>query len=421
MEATNKTNGYFMMAVLWLAYVTFAMNWVAGSSLTPQITQTFFGGPVDPLIAQLVNYSITTARVFANILAALILLKMGPKKAAGTAIALLMMGLVAIYLPNYWAYTVARMVMAVGGSMVIVYMNPVVANYVTNSKEKLRINAANTVSYNVGAFIVAILFTMFAKQMVANWQLTLTIFASLTLLVFIAWLLKAENFETQTHGDGNSEEYGYKKALKDPFLWRYGLAFASFLTLYVLSLVSFKAIFDQYTSLNGSVTNLLISGFGILGTFVGIRIGNEGVQRKPALVMSGITMVGAFALALFFANINPLMAYVFISISGFAMFIQYPIFLNLPHELKGMTPQKLTIMFGLFWAIAYAGQTIATIIWSFILGKSGYVPAMIFFISVASAYIFLVATFPETRPKEHEAKTRIQKFSLGTILHFGKH
>ena len=44
-----------MMAVLWLAYVTFAMNWVAGSSLTPQITETFFGGPVDPIISQLVK------------------------------------------------------------------------------------------------------------------------------------------------------------------------------------------------------------------------------------------------------------------------------------------------------------------------------------------------------------------------------
>lgn len=80
METNSRKNGYFMMAVLWLAYVTFAMNWVAGSSLTPQITQTFFGGPVNPVISQLVNYSITTARVFANILAALVLMKLGPKK-----------------------------------------------------------------------------------------------------------------------------------------------------------------------------------------------------------------------------------------------------------------------------------------------------------------------------------------------------
>lgn len=217
-----------MMTVLWLAYVTFAMNWVAGSSLTPQITQTFFGGSVNPVISQLVNYSITTARVFANILAALVLMKLGPKKAAGTAIGLLMMGLVAIYLPNYWAYTGARMIMAVGGSMVIVYMNPVVAHYVTSSKVKLRINAANTVSYNIGAFIVAVLFTLFARQMVVNWRLTLTFFASLTILFFAGWLWKAENFEMQEESSDQAETYGYKDALKDGFLWRYGMAFASF-------------------------------------------------------------------------------------------------------------------------------------------------------------------------------------------------
>jgi MFS family permease len=404
----NETKkGYFMLAVLWLSYVTFAMNWVAGSSLTPQITKTFFGGPVDPLISQLVNYSITTARVFANILAAVILMKLGPKKAAGTAIGLLIMGLVAIYLPNYWAYTAARMVMAVGGSMVIVYMNPVVAHYITNSKSKLRMNAANTVAYNAGAFIVAILFTIFAKQMVVNWRLTLTFFASLTILFFVGWLLKAENFDTKESNDGTGEAYGYKDALKDGFLWRYGMAFASFLTLYVLSLVSFKAVFEQYTLLNGSVTNLLISGFGILGTFAGIRIGNKGVPRKPILMLSGIAMVGAFALALVFANQFPLLSYTLIAISGFAMYIQYPIFLNLPHELKGMTAQRLTIMFGLFWALAYAGQTVATIIWSYILGTSGYTPAMIFFIAVSSVYIFLVATFPETRQSEAVAKRRM--------------
>lgn len=405
MSQINHTQkGYFMLAVLWLAYVTFAMNWVAGSSLTPQITATFFGGPVNPIISQLVNYSITTARVFANILAAVVLMKLGPKKAAGTAIGLLMMGLVAIYLPNYWAYTAARMVMAVGGSMVIVYMNPVVAHYITNSQVKLRINAANTVSYNAGAFIVAILFTLFATQMVANWRLTLTCFASLTILFFIAWLWKAESFETQETNGGTAEQYGYMDAIKDGFLWRYGMAFASFLTLYVLSLVSLKSIFEQYTLLNGSVTNLLISGFGILGTFAGIRIGNRGVPRRPTLVLSGIVMVGTFALALVFANLNPLLSYILISLSGFAMYIQYPIFLNLPHELKGMTPQRLTIMFGLFWALAYAGQTLATIVWSYILGSSGYTPAMIFFIAVSSAYIFLVATFPETIQKPAAAK-----------------
>lgn len=394
--------GYFMLAVLWMAYVTFAMNWVAGSSLTPQITETFFGGPVHPVISQLVNYSITTARVFANILAAVFLMKLGPKRAAGMAIGLLMMGLAAIYLPNYWAYTAARMVMAVGGSMVIVYMNPVVAHYIRNPIVKLRINAANTVAYNVGAFIVALIFTLFAQPLVANWRLSLTFFAALTILFFAAWLLKAEDFETREVRDEHMEPYGYKEAFRDGFIWRYGMAFASFLTLYVLSLVSFKTIFDQYTLLDGSVTNLLISGFGILGTFAGIRIGNKGGPRKPILMVTGILMVGSFALALLFANQAPQIAYILLAISGYAMFIQYPIFLNLPHELKGMTPQRLTIMFGLFWALAYAGQTLATIIWSYILGAFGYTQSMFFFIAFSSLYILFTATFPETRPRERE-------------------
>lgn len=119
---------------------------VAGSSLTPQITKTFFGGPVDPVVSELVNYSITTARVFANILAAIILMRLGAKKAVGVGVGLLIMGLIAIWMPNYWAYTIARMVMAIGGSMVIVYMNPVVSRYISDPKEKLKINAANTVS-----------------------------------------------------------------------------------------------------------------------------------------------------------------------------------------------------------------------------------------------------------------------------------
>jgi MFS family permease len=395
----DKRRGYYMLAILWLAYVTFAMNWVAGSSLTPQIMATFFGGTVDPIISQLVNYSITTARVFANILAALIIMRLGPKKAAGTGIGLLIMGLVAIYMPNYWAYTIARMFMAVGGSMVIVYMNPVVAHYISNSREKLRINAANTVSYNVGAFIVAVLFILFAEPLVVNWRITLTFFASLTLVLFVLWLRMAEDFETKEAEGSQGEAYSYMDALKDPFLWRYGIAFASFLTLYVLSLVSFKTIFDEYTLLDGSITNLLISGFAIFGTFAGITIGNKGVPRRPTLLITGIVMVSSFTLTLVFANTNPFLAYLFVAISGFAMFVQYPIFLNLPHELKGMNPQRLTVMFGLFWALAYAGQTIATIIWSFLLGSQGYIPSMIFFILFSSVYIFLVATFPETSPR----------------------
>ena len=179
-------------------------NWVAGSSLTPQIMETFFGGPVDPIISQVVNYSITTARVFANILAALIIMRLGPEKSGWNRNWLLMMGLVAIYLPNYWAYTAARMVMAIGGSMIIVYMNPFVAHYISNSSEKLKINAANTVTYNVGAFIVAVLFTLFANQMVENWRLTLTCFCFINLSIICCLAMESGGLQCKGRNDRTS-------------------------------------------------------------------------------------------------------------------------------------------------------------------------------------------------------------------------
>ena len=402
MSTTKK--GYFMMIVLWFAYATFAMNWVAGSSLTPQITAHFFGNQtVDPLISQLVNYSITTARVFANILAALILMKLGPKKAPLLALLFLMMSIVAIYLPNYWAYTVARMVMGLGGSMVIVYMNPVVTRYVQDPAEKLRINAFNTVSYNVGAFVVSLLFTLFANQFVSDWKLTLTIFASLTAILFFAWWIGSESFDLNDAADADETPYGYGDAVRDPFLWKYAVAFGGFLTLYILSLVGLKPVFDAYTQLNGSLVNLLVSGAGIVGTFVGLRIGNKGTPRKPILLISGTVMIASFLVTVLFGNISPLVSYVFAFISGFAMYIQYPIFMNLAHERKGMTPQKITVLFGLFWAIAYATQTIFTIIWSYALGHAGYTVSMIVFFLCCSVYLFFTFFLPETKPKRTNA------------------
>lgn len=295
------------------------------------------------------------------------------------------------------------MVMGLGGSMVIVYMNPVVTRYVQDPAEKLRINAFNTVSYNVGAFVVSLLFTLFADQFVSDWKLTLTIFASLTAILFFAWWIGSESFELNDAADADETPYGYGDAVRDPFLWKYAVAFGGFLTLYILSLVGLKPVFDTYTQLNGSLVNLLVSGAGIVGTFVGLRIGNKGTPRKPILLISGTVMIASFLVTVLFGNISPLVSYVFAFISGFAMYIQYPIFMNLAHERKGMTPQKITVLFGLFWAIAYATQTIFTIIWSYALGHAGYTVSMIVFFLCCSVYLFFTFFLPETKPKRTDA------------------
>ncbi|KRK40061.1 MFS transporter [Loigolactobacillus bifermentans] len=395
-----KNRGLLMLVILWLAYVMFAMNWVAGSTLSPQIIHTFFGQPMSPVVTQLVNYTITAARVVANFLAAFVLIKLGPKRSANLAMTMLAFALLAVWLPNYWAYTVARMIMALGGSMIIVYMNPVVGNYVAQDK-KMIANALNTVSYNVGAFVTSMLFVGFAKTLQHNWRLTLTSIASVTIVLLVIWLFTAENFDASTDLSARDEHqiaYTYSDAFKDPFVWKYAIGFSGFLFLYILAVTSFPSVLPEYaTKINGSLINVLVTGSAIIGTIVGMRIGLTNARRIPVMFVSGVMMIAAYAAVLWLAASAPLLAYIAAAISGFFMFIQYPIYMNLPHEMPHMSGEKLTMIFGLFWAIAYLMNTVLTITWSVILGQWGWGVASGFYIIAACLYLVFVVQLPETK------------------------
>ncbi|MDA5387385.1 MFS transporter [Loigolactobacillus backii] len=402
-QKKQSSRGMLMLVILWLAYVLFAMNWVTGSTLTPEIIKAFFKGPVSPLTMQVVNYSITLARVFANFLAAFILIKLGPKHAVTTALVLLMFSIIAVWIPNYWGYTVARMIMTLGGSMIIVYMNPVVARYVRTDR-KIIANALNTVSYNFGAFVVALAFLFAGKFLRFDWQITLTVLASVSILYLLIWQLEAVNFNTKQDVDVGAHEevhYGYRDAIRDPFVWHYSLGFGGFLFLYVLSITSLPSLFATYAPrVNGSLIELMVTGFGILGTAVGTMIGLTNHARKPILFWTGVLMILGSAATLIFAAKAPSLAYVAAGATGFIMFIMYPLYMNLPHEMPDMSPEKLTIIFGMFWAISYFVYTILNIIWSVILGNLGWTAAGEFWIFGSLLYLVFVLQLPETKPHE---------------------
>ena len=405
MERTSGTDplrrhGYPMMVVLCLSYIAFAMNWVAGSSLSREINLHFWGtAAISPVVSQAVNYSITFARVIANLLAAFVLTRLGSKKAPALAIFLMTSALIAIYLPNYWAYTIARMFMGLGGSMVIVYTNPVLSHYIQDPRTKLRISGANTAAYNIGAFIVSLLFTLFPQIMTWNWQVTLTITAVLTVILFVVWLCKAENFPIHKTASGDLLKYGYRDALRDPFLWKYALGFSGFLVIYVIPITSLKSVLDEYTTLTGSLVALLVASGALIGTVIGIRLGNTGMRRKPVLLVSGILMTVFMAGTVLLPSKFAVLAYLCALLSGAAQFSQYVVYMNIPHEMKGNSPQKLTTIFGLFWGISYAIFTVIQIIWSYLLGTAGYIPAMLFFLACTCQYVIFAVFLPETKPR----------------------
>lgn len=182
-NSPSRRQGILMFAILITAYVVFATNWVAGSNLSKQITDHYFNGQkVSPIISEVVNYTITIARIIANLLAAFILIKLHPKKAVILALFCLCFSFFAIFTHNYWLYTISRMIMAFGGSMIIVFINSFVAKFIPSDK-KIITSAIITAAYNVGASLVAILFLIFKEQFIADWRYTMIGFSIYYLFV----------------------------------------------------------------------------------------------------------------------------------------------------------------------------------------------------------------------------------------------
>jgi len=165
-NSPTRRQGIIMFALLITAYVVSAINWIAGSNLLKQITDHYFNGEkISPIISEVVNYTITIVRIIANLLAAFILIRLHQRKAVLLALFCLCFSFFAIFTHNYWLYTISRMIMAFGGSMIIVFINSFVSKFIPNDK-KIMTSAIITAAYNMGATLVVILFLFldFQKQ-----------------------------------------------------------------------------------------------------------------------------------------------------------------------------------------------------------------------------------------------------------------
>ena len=57
-----------MFIILLLSYIVFASNWVAGSNLSEKIVYHYFNGEqVSPMVSEVINYTITIARIFCKL------------------------------------------------------------------------------------------------------------------------------------------------------------------------------------------------------------------------------------------------------------------------------------------------------------------------------------------------------------------
>ena len=142
-KSTSTFYAYTIEAILFLTYSFFAVNWIAGSTLTAQIAQTF--GVDSGASSSFVSNAVTIAKIIGNFMAAYILTKLLPKKSIGLGSLLIFGGsLIAVFAQSYPMFIIGRFIMGFGGAVFVIYFAPVVKHY-NKPKQLPTINELNII------------------------------------------------------------------------------------------------------------------------------------------------------------------------------------------------------------------------------------------------------------------------------------
>lgn len=391
-KKSSSARAGIIECIMFFTYAFFAVNWVAGSTLTAQIMkyfnlQTFAS-------ATFISNAITIAKIIGNFLAAWILGKLFPKKAIGLGAALIVIGsAVAILASQYWMFILGRFIMGFGGALYVVYFSPVVIHFFAPEKRPT-VNAFNSVAYNVGGVIAMIIVGPVIVWM-KTWQNSMLFFAVISAVLFVLWLIFGKDFDLN-QSTGNSAavqaEYTFKDALKDKFNWKFSLTYSGLLVFYIVLLNIFPI--SGTTVINSKTLSTLVAVGGIIGTVLAIMLAKVYFKRLPVIRWCGLAMTLLGVLML--TTKSGAVASISAVLIGVLMFLPMTSLVLIPQELPGMTPAKLTKIMGIFWAIAYIFETIVYLIIGIIIDKAGYLTGLITAVVISLTFFLGSFVLPET-------------------------
>lgn len=391
-EVKTTSKSIIIELIMFFTYSFFAVNWIAGSTLTPQIMEYF---NLDGFAsATFISNAVTIAKIIGNFAAAAVLNKFLLKKSIALGSLLIVLGsAVAIFAPSYLVFIIGRFIMGFGGALYVVYLSPIVIKYFSKSSRPT-VNALNSVAYNVGS-IIALLIVGPVIAWLKTWQYSMGFFAAISAILFILWLIVGEEdkkVEKRTEFEPVEEKYTLTDAMKEKVNWLLPIAYSGLLTFYLVLLnifpISGSAVIDAK-----SLSTLTAIG-GVIGTVVAIALSKKYHKRLPVMRICGLLMtVSGFVM---FRATNGVVASIAALLIGVFMFTPMTSLVMIPQELKGMTPSKLTVVMGFFWAISYIIETILYYVIGNIIDLKGYGAGLNLALVVSLTFFLGSFLLPET-------------------------
>lgn len=390
-NSSSKTRAYTIEAILFLTYAFFAVNWIAGSTLTSQIAETF--GVDSGASSSFVSNAVTIAKIIGNFLAAYILNKLLPKKSIGLGSLLIFGGsLIAVFAQSYPMFIVGRFMMGFGGAVFVIYFAPVVIHYFT-AEQRPTVNALNSCAYNIGS-VLALLIVGPVITALQTWQKSMGFFAAISGVLFVLWLVCGEDFElNKTTTTTEEKKYSIRDVLTEKITWLLPLSYSGVLILYLTLLQLFPR--TDGSAISASTLSALSGIGGIIGTLLAILLSKKYHKRKPVIIVCGIIMTASAFLMV--KTSSPMVAIVCALVLGTFMFLPMTSLMLIPQELPDMTPSRLTAIMGVFWAVSYIIETVVFFLFGVIFDHTGSYNSSILIAVILSLSFVIVGMFlPET-------------------------
>lgn len=340
---------FLLSAMLFLSYMLFAVAWNWGDlyvrSLGFSASRT-----------ALMTNAITLAQVIGSLVAANVLLRMGPRNAFTLASGLIVFGGLVSLTDAFPLIFFIRFVLGLGGALMVVLLSGIVARLLTGRALQIA-NGVNSVAFNTG-LAVAITFGVFF----GNPVFAVVLAAALSLLLLMVWLFVARlGLRSEPAAEQKVDRsYTMREGFGEWFNWVFALAYTGLLSYYIVAFTFMDPDTIRWVVYTGVVGALS-------GTVVSARVSD---RTKPvvAVVCGALQLVAAAAvLGLADHALAPLVGVIL----GFVIFFPMPFFVQLAFIRPNVTPRQIAVTFSIFWAVSYAGSVVFIQVFAWIADATG--------------------------------------------------
>ncbi|MGV1004739.1 MAG: MFS transporter [Candidatus Nanopelagicales bacterium] len=380
--ATSQTPGADMppaikllvTITLFATYMLFAVAWRTGDAYVATL------GLTGSQTALLTN-ALTIAQAVGSLVAANVLLALGPRKALAFSSCLIIFGGVLAFFTAFPVVFFIRFVLGIGGAFTVVFMSGIVASYLEGKQLQLA-NGVNSVAFNTG---LAVALTVIPLTSGHPGNLVKGA-AVLSALVLGAWLFLSRYVPARTGARKADSSYTLADGFKEPFNIIFALAYTGLLSYYIVSFTFMDP---------GTVRWVVYTGVigALSGTVLAAR--TPDVRKPTVVIIAAAAQLVTAAAVLYLAD--HALATLAAVLLGLAIFFPMPFFVQLAFIRPGATPRQIAVTFSIFWSVSYAGSAVIIQIFGWIVDATGglqpgtsqpeSIVPMIFIVAVESTFL----------------------------------